>query len=285
MFTDSLTPASISPEPSEMPLSPSPISTMALATASASSLMVPKIPCAPFVMAAAVSMERIVPRMLASMSFTCRPVSSERLRISSATTEKPAPAAPACAASMAAFIARRLVWLATFLMTLTTSMIEAAWDFISLTASAALSISARPLAVVSLSESIEARRAAVMAEMDSTEAVISVMACEDWATTAVWSATLSLTSLEAAKIPSFEPLMRRVFSERRSMSAFAAWRTPWSSLRLAWVRAEESLTATPMPRTSRLERMAASSLRTCSLSFSASFSASSRSWRLRFMIA
>ncbi|MBA7685423.1 hypothetical protein ES703_93848 [subsurface metagenome] len=45
------------------------------------------------------------------------PVASESLLISSATTAKPLPYSPACAASIAAFIARRLVSLATPLIT------------------------------------------------------------------------------------------------------------------------------------------------------------------------
>jgi len=46
--------------------------------------------------------------------FPCILDSSANFRISSATTAKPLPDSPACAASIAAFIAKRLVWLATF---------------------------------------------------------------------------------------------------------------------------------------------------------------------------
>jgi len=47
----------------------------------------------------------------------CTLLCSASLRISSATTANPFPASPACAASMAAFMARRFVRLAMFCMT------------------------------------------------------------------------------------------------------------------------------------------------------------------------
>ena len=53
-------------------------------------------------------------RRFSSIALDCELDCSASLRISSATTANPLPASPACADSMAAFMARRFVRLAMF---------------------------------------------------------------------------------------------------------------------------------------------------------------------------
>ena len=70
-------------------------------------------------LSAAIRDSDMISSMMPVISPVDRPVCSERLRISSATTPKLLPYSPACAAMMEAFRASRLVLLVMSLMTLT----------------------------------------------------------------------------------------------------------------------------------------------------------------------
>ena len=90
----------------------------------------------------------------------CRVVSA-RLRISLATTEKPLPASPAWAASIAAFMARRLVWDAIFPITAISSRI--AWA---------------EFAISSMETEVWAMRAMLEDDTSLREATVPSLLCE-----------------------------------------------------------------------------------------------------------
>ena len=72
-------------------------------------------------------MEVTIPFNSSAIIFDWEAESSASFLISSATTEKPFPVSPAWAASMAAFMASRFVWLAMVSMTLLVSSRRVDW--------------------------------------------------------------------------------------------------------------------------------------------------------------